>query len=164
LHAAGLVSLELKLAVRMFTVEAHRVWEIGMGALLLILYRTACMFASRLHGVEILHPDVKGNITVLWCKNSVKRDVSVFYALSAVLDDIAAGGARRNQQPLPAQIDVFELATQHPGNLFHQLTESAQRHSQYLLYFLSLCLCSQNSLSGGMLVVAGTECTSPCRM
>ena len=115
------------------------------------------MFAARLHGVEILHPDVKGNMTVLWCKNDVKRDVSIIYALSAVLDDIAAGGARRNQQPLPAQIDVFELATQHSGNLVYQLTDSAQRHSQYLLYFLSLCLCSQNSLSGSMLVVAGTK-------
>ncbi len=79
------------------------------------------MFAARLHGVEILHPDVKGNMTVLWCKNTVKRDVSVLDALSAVLDDIAAGGARRNQQPLPVQIDVFELATQHSGNLVHQL-------------------------------------------
>ena len=115
------------------------------------------MFAARLHGVEILHPDVKGNMTVLWCKNDVKRDVSVIYALSAVLDDIAAGGARRNQQPLPAQIDVFELATQHSGNLVYQLTESAQRPSQYLLYFLSLCRCSQNSLSGSMLVVRGQK-------
>ena len=111
------------------------------------------MFAARLHGVEILHPDVKGNMTVLWCKNTVKRDVSVLYALSAVLDDIAAGGARRNQQPLPVQIDVFELATQHSGNLVLNL------HNVILntFYMFSLCLCSQNSLSGSMLVVAGTK-------
>jgi hypothetical protein len=59
------------------------------------------MFAARLHGVEMLHPGVKGNMTVLWCKNDVKRDVSVICALSAVRDDVAAGGARRNHQPLP---------------------------------------------------------------
>jgi hypothetical protein len=63
--------------------------------------------ACRLFGVDIQHPGVKNDRTVLWCSSELERDVSAAHAFCAARDGAAAGGHLCNQQPLPAQIDTF---------------------------------------------------------
>ena len=64
--------------------------------------------AARLLGVEMQHPGVEKDVTVLWCKNEVERDVSAAAArpVCAAPDVAAAGDGGRHQQPVPAQLDV----------------------------------------------------------
>ncbi len=78
--------------------------------------------------MDILHPDVEKDRTVLWCKSDVERDVSAAHAVCATRDDAAAGGPLRNQRLSPAQIDVSEFA---PDIQVQLRTESAQRHIHY---------------------------------
>ena len=54
------------------------------------------------------HPGVDKDVTVLWCKNEVERDVGAAAArhVCAAPDVAAAGDGGRHQQPVPAQLDV----------------------------------------------------------
>ncbi len=79
--------------------------------------------------MDIVHPGVDEDRTVLWCKSDAERDVSAACALCAARRDVvAAGGPLRNQHPSPAQIDVFEFV---PDIEVRQLTESAPRQIYY---------------------------------
>ena len=64
--------------------------------------------AARLLGVEMQHPGVEKDVTVLWCKNEVERDVGAAAArpVCAAPHVAAAGDGGRHQQPVPAQLDV----------------------------------------------------------
>ena len=53
--------------------------------------------ACRLFGVDILHPGVEKDRTVLWCSSELERDVSAAHAVCTACDDAAAGGSLRNQ-------------------------------------------------------------------
>ena len=66
--------------------------------------------AARLLGVEMQHPGVEKDVTVLWCKNEVERDVGAAAArpVCAAPHVAAAGDGGRHQQPVPAQLDVMQ--------------------------------------------------------
>jgi hypothetical protein len=53
--------------------------------------------ARRLFGVEIQHPGVEKDVTVLWCKSAAERDVGARAArrVSSLADTAAAGNSGR---------------------------------------------------------------------
>ena len=67
--------------------------------------------AARLFGVEMQHPGVEKDVTVLWCRSASERDVSATAApgMSNPADAAAAGRACRHKQLLSAPIDAASV-------------------------------------------------------
>ena len=67
--------------------------------------------AARLFGVEMQHPGVEKDVTVLWCRSASERDVSATAApgVTNPADAAAAGRACRHKQLLSAPIDAASV-------------------------------------------------------
>ena len=67
--------------------------------------------AGRLFGVEMQHPGVEKDVTVLWCRSASERDVSATAApgVTNPADAAAAGRACRHKQLLSSPIDAASV-------------------------------------------------------